>query len=101
MDRLDKLLSQSGERTRSEARKLIRGGTVQVKGAVEDGVIELLIENPIAPATVAQPRSGNRIALDNVRQRLALAYGSVGSVRIEQADGRFKVILRFPSVLPT
>lgn len=80
---------------------LPEGGTVQVKGAVEDGVIELSIENPIAPATVAQPRSGNRIALDNVRQRLALAYGSVGSVRIEQADGRFKVILRFPSVLPT
>ena len=79
---------------------LPEGGTVQVKGAVEDGVIELSIENPIAPATVAQPRSGNRIALDNVRQRLALAYGSVGSVRIEQADGRFKVILRFPSVLP-
>jgi two-component system sensor histidine kinase AlgZ len=80
---------------------LPEGGTVQVRGQVNHGLIELSIENPLAPSKAEQPRSGNRIALDNVRQRLALAYGEQGTLHIEQGGGRFKATLKFPAVPPT
>ena len=41
-------------------------------------------------------RSGNRFALDNIRQRLALAYGGRGSLSVEQQPEQYRVTIRFP-----
>ena len=73
------------------------GGTVTVSGRVVDGEIELVVSNPVAskdPGSVE--RSGNRLALDNIRQRLELAYGGRGSLTVEQQPDRYRVTVRFP-----
>jgi two-component system sensor histidine kinase AlgZ len=73
------------------------GGTVTVSGRVVDGEIELVVSNPVASDGAAgEPRAGNRLALDNIRQRLELAYGGRGSLTVEREADRYQVTVRFP-----
>ena len=76
---------------------LEQGGTVTVSGRIVDGEVELVVTNPVAPnAAAGEPRPGNRLALDNIRQRLELAYGGRGSLTVEQQPDRYRVTVRFP-----
>ncbi len=36
------------------------------------------------------------MAMDNIRQRFELAYGSRASVEVEETDSEYNVKLRFP-----
>lgn len=80
------------------------GGTVLVEGHYDGaaGLIELAIENPLADAAPERSahREGNRIALDNLRQRFALAWGPRASVEAGPSGDRYRVVLRFPAELP-
>jgi two-component system, LytTR family, sensor histidine kinase AlgZ len=76
---------------------LERGGTVTVSGRVVDGEVEIVVSNPVAEGGASgEPRAGNRLALDNIRQRLDLAYGGRGSLEVEQEPGLYRVTMRFP-----
>lgn len=80
--------------------QLAGGGTVVVRGSYDDAarIIEISIENPRpddAQARTGQ-REGNRIALDNLRQRFALSWGPRASVEAGPAGSRYRVVLRFP-----
>jgi two-component system sensor histidine kinase AlgZ len=76
---------------------LERGGTVTISGRVVDGELELVVSNPVAQsAATGEPRLGNRLALDNIKQRLELAYGRRGSLEVAQEPGRYQVTVRFP-----
>jgi len=73
------------------------GGTVTISGRVVGGEIELVVSNPVATNSApGEPRTGNRIALDNIRQRLDLAYGGRGSLTVDQQPDRYQVTVRFP-----
>lgn len=75
------------------------GGTVTVTGRVADGEIEIVVANPVAAERSAgsgNERAGNRLALDNIRQRLALAYGGRGTLAIDQRPDEYRVTVRFP-----
>jgi two-component system, LytTR family, sensor histidine kinase AlgZ len=73
------------------------GGTVTVSGRVVDSEIEIVVSNPVASdGSPSEPRAGNRLALDNIRQRLDLAYGGRGSLTVEREPDRYRVTLRFP-----
>jgi two-component system sensor histidine kinase AlgZ len=75
------------------------GGTVTVQGWVDGDTIVLEVANPL-PADGAGPaRRGNRMALDNVRQRLELAFPGHSGVDVRDAEDRFCVRLWFPLVL--
>jgi two-component system sensor histidine kinase AlgZ len=70
---------------------------VTISGRVVDNEIELVVSNPVAqPASAGEQRAGNRLALDNIRQRLDLAYGGRGSLAVEQQPDSYKVTVRFP-----
>ncbi len=56
--------------------------------------LEIQIENPVA--VQAEPAPGNRTALDNIRQRLALAWEERAGLRTEQAGDRFRATLTLP-----
>jgi two-component system, LytTR family, sensor histidine kinase AlgZ len=77
---------------------LPEGGTVTVCGRVEDGDLVLEVSNPVAPAARSS-RRGNRMALDNIRQRLTLAFPGRSSVDVQEGDGTYRVRLRFPLTL--
>jgi two-component system sensor histidine kinase AlgZ len=75
------------------------GGTVTIAGRCVDDLVELSIENPLpagAGSSVGQ-REGNRIALDNLRQRFELAWGARASVEAGPRGDSYRVVLRFPA----
>jgi two-component system sensor histidine kinase AlgZ len=71
------------------------GGEVAVTGRREHGRLRIEIRNPIADGG-AQRRAGNQMALSNIRQRFELAYGSRGSVAVDESPDSFVVRLEFP-----
>jgi two-component system sensor histidine kinase AlgZ len=77
--------------------QLEHGGTVLVSGKVVGGEVEIAVSNPVGQdGPASEPRTGNRLALDNIKQRLELAYGDRGSLKVEQEPGRYQVTVRFP-----
>ena len=89
----------------------IQTGTVTIHGRVEGHSIVLEVTNPVASgsramaagvdadADLARPaRAGNRMALDNIRQRMQLVFPGRSSVEVNATDGEYRVALRFPLV---
>jgi len=55
------------------------------------------ISNPVS-ATARAVRSGNRMALENIRQRLELAFPGRAAVVVHDTGEQYRVSLRFPLV---
>jgi two-component system sensor histidine kinase AlgZ len=72
------------------------GGTVTIAGHLDGDELVLSITNPVAEGSPTQNREGNRLALDNIRQRLQLAYGEEGSMEVVEGPSTYRVTLRFP-----
>jgi len=77
---------------------LSAGGTVTIHGRVAGETIEIGVDNPMSPDR-RQASSGHRIALDNIRQRLELAYPGRSSVTVADSGDDYRVTLKFPLVL--
>ena len=71
------------------------GGDVVVDGKREDDSLTISVTNPVAP-TRERRKSGNQMALANIRQRFELAYGSRADVTTDVDEQQFAVHLRFP-----
>jgi two-component system sensor histidine kinase AlgZ len=76
---------------------LVDGGVITVVGVLESGVVTLTVSNPLAPEGQRHDRNGHQIALDNIRQRLELAYGNRARFEVEQSAGQFRVLIGFPA----
>lgn len=72
------------------------GGTVIVAGKQVDNKIEISITNPLQPDAAGSHRPGNQLALENIRQRLELAYPDDASVDVVQTEDQYRITLRFP-----
>lgn len=73
------------------------GGCVQVHcDMIGWGRIRFVVTNPLAE-TSARPPESNRMALDNIRQRLALAYEEGARLKTRREDGRFYVEMILPA----
>jgi two-component system sensor histidine kinase AlgZ len=79
---------------------LEEGGVVTVVGKQQDDMITITVSNPLSTNKQQPARHGHQIALDNIRQRLELAYGNKARLEIEQAADRFEVLVGFPLVAP-
>ncbi|HET9680097.1 MAG TPA: histidine kinase [Gammaproteobacteria bacterium] len=76
------------------------GGTVALRGGIiakSPEKLWLQVTNPLPPVG-SRTRSGNRLALDNIRQRLLLAFGEQGELHITTQDHSFCVTLHWPLV---
>jgi two-component system sensor histidine kinase AlgZ len=73
------------------------GGTLTVAGHCDGDDVVIEITNPVSE-TARAVRSGNRMALDNISQRLELAFPGRASVTVADADALYKVTLRFPAL---
>jgi two-component system sensor histidine kinase AlgZ len=71
------------------------GGTVRLCGRVEDRQLHFSLSNPL-PATGHRRRHGNQMALENIRERLAVHYGKAASLELEEEGGQFTVELTLP-----
>jgi two-component system, LytTR family, sensor histidine kinase AlgZ len=72
------------------------GGVVTVTGELAGGLITIVVRNPVAERQ--NDREGNRLALANIRERLALMYGERALVKAGRFDQEYIVTLRFPHV---
>jgi two-component system sensor histidine kinase AlgZ len=77
---------------------LPEGGTVTVEGRVDGAEVTIEVRNPVSPVARAV-RSGNRMALDNIRQRLELVFPGKSAVEVSDSGEDYRVRLRFPLVL--
>jgi two-component system sensor histidine kinase AlgZ len=71
------------------------GGEVTVSGGRDDKFLRISISNPVAEGE-KRAKSGNQMALANIRQRFELAYGSQATVAVEESATSYAVSLRFP-----
>lgn len=74
--------------------QLAGGGRVAVSGELAGEMLTLDVTNP--SAAQARERSGNRIAVDNIRQRLAFHFGAEAALEAGEEAGEYRVRLRLP-----
>ncbi len=72
------------------------GGVVLVAGKLNSDDLVVTVTNPVTDMTGRFMRPGNRLALENIRERLTLAYGERGRVDVSEEEGCYTVTLRFP-----
>jgi len=72
------------------------GGTIGIDGHIYGKDIYISISNPLAKQENAEQRKGNKIARDNVRQRLAAIYGEAGKLRVQEDESDYITTLIFP-----
>lgn len=76
---------------------LAEGGVIAISGRAEGARIVICVRNPKPPASDSgNGRSGNRIALENIRLRLQLAFGERAGVALNAHHGVFETTLYFP-----
>ncbi|OBS09591.1 two-component system sensor protein [Acidihalobacter prosperus] len=71
------------------------GGTIRIDARRDGMKLVVVVENPL-PGPDANPHRGNGMAVDNLRERLALAYDGRAKLVVEQDAERFSVQLRLP-----
>ena len=76
---------------------LAEGGVITVFGEEDEGMVTITVINPVNTEGRTSSK-GHRIALDNIRQRLELAYGDRARLEVEQLTDRFRVLVGFPLV---
>ncbi|MGD8339703.1 MAG: histidine kinase [Gammaproteobacteria bacterium] len=72
------------------------GGVVTIAGSLRNDEVEIRVTNPIGRSAQGQTRQGHRIAVQNIRERLLLAFEGRGALDIDQSDGTYQVTVRFP-----
>ncbi|MDX2456765.1 MAG: sensor histidine kinase [Gammaproteobacteria bacterium] len=76
--------------------RLPDGGTIHVDGECHDGRIAIKISNPVAAGGNGELHAGNRIAQENIRQRLQITFGDHAELVSTLTAGFYKVVMRFP-----
>lgn len=74
---------------------LPEGGLVTVKIDLKDDLVSIVIENPVGPEASGHDR-GNRMALDNIRNRMTAIYGPEASLNTSKTESLFVTRLIYP-----
>lgn len=75
---------------------LPQGGSIVIAGNFDGERIELSVSNPVPTDEMILKRNGHGIALDNIQQRLELAWPGKAQVELQEEAGQYRVVLRFP-----
>ncbi len=78
---------------------LPEGGTIYVRLWFADDSVNVEIDNPLPAESLRSHSQGNKMALNNIRSRLAVLYGGRADLTTSQADGRYVTALRYPLAL--
>ncbi len=75
---------------------LIEGGCIQVLLRRNGKRLQIRVENPATPRSGALPHAGNKIALQNIRERLALLFDVEASYQVTSGDDFYRVEITLP-----
>ena len=73
------------------------GGVIDIVINVSDANIEISISNPLITEQKDSQRKGNQMAVENIRERLALAFEGAASMELSETETRYIVKLTFPT----
>lgn len=74
-------------------------GQIAVHGRVRGDRIEIEVSNSLPAAGHTVRRGGHRLALDNIRERLALAFGDRAGLATRSDGDRFTATIHFPGTV--
>jgi len=77
---------------------LPEGGTIEISVKDHDEYVLVRIRNPVPPPSQVSESQGNRMALQNIRSRLAVLYGNKADLQTEAGSETFVTQLRFPKM---
>lgn len=72
------------------------GGTVTIRGRLVEREIQIEVRNPVPAQDGYSEREGNRMALENIRERLELAWPGRARIEARQDGTEFSARLIFP-----
>jgi two-component system sensor histidine kinase AlgZ len=75
---------------------LPKGGTIEFEIKEAGDNIEISISNPLTNQQLPHRRKGNHMAVDNIRERLALTFGGAATMELSEAESRYTVKLTIP-----
>jgi two-component system sensor histidine kinase AlgZ len=73
------------------------GGVIDIVISVADANIEVSISNPLIAGQNDSQRKGNQMAVENIRERLALAFDGAASMDLSETETRYTVKLTIPT----
>lgn len=73
-----------------------QGGTIGIDGHIYDNDIHISISNPLSKKANSEQRKGNKIAQDNIRQRLTAIYGEAGKMNVQEDEQDYIITLIIP-----
>jgi two-component system sensor histidine kinase AlgZ len=71
-----------------------KGGEILIDIDRSGNEVRILLSNPLHRAS--QHQSGNKMAINNIRERLALHFDAEGQLRFRIADGQYQVRIDIP-----
>ncbi len=75
------------------------GGTIRIDMWSEDSSLNIMISNPLPDVSDKKSSKGNKIAQDNIRQRLVTQYGNSASMQAFEESGQYHVKVKMPVLL--
>lgn len=72
-------------------------GSVLARAYAEELTLNIMVENPYLPDARAK-RVTNKIALENIRQRLELQFDAAATVRVSSEEGIWRVLVQMPLI---
>ena len=72
------------------------GGEIEIGGRCRDGVVSIAVRNTLPADAATSHRKGNRMAQDNVRERLEAMFGDAAGMVVGRVDDRYQVRVHFP-----
>ncbi|WOJ92051.1 sensor histidine kinase [Congregibacter variabilis] len=75
--------------------QLPKGGAVRIRAWREASALCVEVQNPVSERVVSRP-GGNRMALDNIRQRLDAQYGAAASLWVGAERNSYRARISIP-----
>jgi len=74
------------------------GGTIKIEMWPEGETLNIMISNPLPDVQKTTRSKGNRLAQENIRQRLSTQFGDKASMQVIQEGGQYHVKVKMPIV---
>ena len=73
-----------------------KSGVIRIAGRHRNGRVNISVRNSLPPDDAVKQREGNRVALDNVAQRLRALFQDRASMTLSRVEDEFQVRIVFP-----
>lgn len=74
------------------------GGTIKIEMWAEGETLNIMISNPLPDVRKETHSKGNKLAHENIRQRLTTQFGNAASMQVIQEGGQYHVKIKMPII---